>query len=320
MSRKRVVQIGVGSLGERLLAALAGLPDVSVTVAYDVDPRRIGETVATPVGRIGIARLDVEHVVALRPHVAVVSTSSRAGDVVPLAMELARRGIAVVTTCEELAWPTEETADVTQELDDVARESFVPVIATGVNPGFVMDFLPIVLSGVTRDVRRVEIARVLDAAKRREAFQAKVGVGLDLEAFQARVAAGGFGHAGLRASGAMVAAGLGLEVDRWEETFEPVLAAGGKVLGVAQTAVGLAGDEPRVTLSFRAVAGEPDPHDAIAIDGTPPVRLRLEGGIDGDEGTISVVLNVLQAVLSDSVLPGLRTMLDLAHFRARGKP
>jgi len=77
----------------------------------------------------------------------------------------------------------------------VARES----PGTGVNPGFVMDLLPLwPWTGVSREVRAVHVQRVVNASTRRAPLQRKIGSGLEPEEFRRLFKAGKAGHAGLK--------------------------------------------------------------------------------------------------------------------------
>ena len=58
-----------------------------------------------------------------------------------------------------------------KKIDAMARRAKVAVLSTGVNPGFVMDALPIALSAVCERVDRIEVQRVQDARIRRLPFQ-----------------------------------------------------------------------------------------------------------------------------------------------------
>ena len=59
----------------------------------------------------------------------------------------------------------------------------------------------------------------------------------------------------------------------------------------------------------RVSVGAPDPHDAIQIVGTPDIKLRIEGGVAGDQATAAVLVNSIPAVLDAK--PGLITVKDL---------
>src|ERR687891_572953 len=55
----------------------------------------------------------------------------------------------------------------------VAASLDVTLLGTGVNPGFVMDRLPLQLAGACISVSRVRVDRVVDAAKRRGPLRKK---------------------------------------------------------------------------------------------------------------------------------------------------
>jgi 4-hydroxy-tetrahydrodipicolinate reductase len=108
----------------------------------------------------------------------------------------------------------------------------------------------------------------------------------------------------------MLAASLGFTIARVEETIGPVLAESGLVRGVHQEAHAFdVDDRERITLIFRAAIGEPDPRDAILVDGDPPVDLVIRNGLHGDVATSAVVLNSIRSLLA--ARPGLHTMITL---------
>src|SRR5207244_12988074 len=118
--------------------------------------------------------------------------------------------------------------------DEDARGAGVTFVATGVNPGFVMDRLPLQLAGAMVRVDGVRVERVVDAARRRGPLRAKVGEGLSVDEFRRGVAERRLGHVGLPASAALLARGLGTALARFEEAIDPVTDDPGCVLGVPQ--------------------------------------------------------------------------------------
>ena len=251
---------------------------------------------------------------------AFVTTSSSLDSCMDTFLDLLGRGVNVVSSCEELAWPWLRHAEHAHRLDEAARAGGGRLLGTGVNPGFLMDALPILTSAVCNDVRHVEIGRVQDARPRRIPFQRKIGAGLDLEAFRAAEAAGTLRHVGLGESLHMVAATLGLAVDAWDEKLEPVIATDplecalgtiepGEASGVRQVARASSEGTERLRLVFQASIGEREPRDWVRIDGDPPVRLEIAGGVHGDRATIAVLINALVAL--QSAPPGLHTMASV---------
>jgi 4-hydroxy-tetrahydrodipicolinate reductase len=262
--------------------------------------------------------------------VALVTTVSSLARIEPQLVELARAGFHAVSTCEELVYPWNTQPETAARIDRAFRDAGVACLGTGVNPGFLMDWLPVAVTGVCQRVDRVRISRVQDASVRRVPFQQKIGAGLDLEEFRRRQALGTLRHVGLRESVDMIAARMGWKVDRFSEDLDPVIAdrdvAGGAVpirpgmaRGVQQCARGWRDGHEVVTLFFRAAVGEPESYDRIEVDGEPPLDLRFAGGVNGDVATCAIVLNAIRSILASA--PGLRTMCDVptvafSHGRA----
>src|SRR5439155_21452187 len=112
------------------------------------------------------------------PEVALVLTGSGVADVEPVIEVAAACGVDVISTCEDLAYADLSAPEMARRIDARAREGGITVIGTGVNPGFVMDRLPLTLAAACVRVDHVHITRIVDAAKRRVPLRAKVGAGL----------------------------------------------------------------------------------------------------------------------------------------------
>jgi hypothetical protein len=131
----------------------------------------------------------------------------------------------VVSTCEELSYPYRTYPELAAKLDAAAKDWGVALVGTGVNPGFVLDKLLVTLAAESQRIDHVRGLRVVDASKRRQPLQKKIGAGMPLDEFREKVAAGTIKHVGLPESVAMVADSLNLPVDEITETIEPVVAA-----------------------------------------------------------------------------------------------
>jgi 4-hydroxy-tetrahydrodipicolinate reductase len=233
---------------------------------------------------------------------------------------LLARGVSVVSTCEELSWPWLRHAVLAQELHELAVRGRARIVGTGINPGFLMDALPVAATSACHVVRSLRVERIQDAGKRRLPFQRKVGVGLALAEFERRVAEGSLRHVGLGESLHFLAHHLGWRIERWEETIAPVVAeraltsdlgpvAAGSARGVRQEARAWVCGAPSLELVFQATVGEPEPRDRVCIDGEPSIELVIPGGVHGDQGTTALVLNVIRPLLAAE--PGLHTMASL---------
>ncbi|HEX6178396.1 MAG TPA: dihydrodipicolinate reductase, partial [Thermoanaerobaculia bacterium] len=223
-----------------------------------------------------------------------------------------------VSTCEELSFPLDHA--IREELQHVARSRNVALLGTGVNPGFVMDKLPLTVTSVCQDVKSVDIIRIQNASTRREPLQRKVGAGMTTEEFRAAVAAGKIKHMGLKESLILVGHGLGVDFDEVsEEKIEPIVAkkevvtqylkvAPGQVAGVHQTIDGRG--RINVHLELRMYVGAEDvAADRVIVRGVPDVEMEIKGGVHGDRATAAMVVNAIPRVIH--ARPGVLTMDDI---------
>jgi hypothetical protein len=230
----------------------------------------------------------------------------------------------VVTTCEELAFPTPAHQAAFKDLDRQARARKVSVLATGVNPGYAMDALALMLTAPCAHVNRVSVTRVVDAATRRLPLQRKVGAGLNLNQFRRAITEGSVRHVGLLESVHMIAAALGWKLDRVEETIEPAIAPrdldtehlripAGAAAGVKQYARGYRNGDLAISLDLQMYVGAESPRDHVLIDGVPPIDMTIAGGVAGDVATAAIVVNSIPKVMA--ARPGLLTMtaIPLVH-------
>ena len=80
-------------------------------------------------------------------------------------------------------------------------------------------------------------------------------------------------------------------------------------VGLVQDGVGYVGGKPLIKLHMEAYLGAPESYDQIAIDGNPPLKVKIIGGTHGDIATASIVVNSIPKILGAA--PGYRTMRDL---------
>jgi 4-hydroxy-tetrahydrodipicolinate reductase len=161
---------------------------------------------------------------ATKPDVVVHCTSSSLVHVLPQLEAILNAKTAVVSTTEELAYPWRTHRKQALRLDALAKKRKVAVLATGVNPGFAMDAIPIALTAVCERVDRVVVNRIQDARIRRLPFQQKIGAGLTVDQFLAKVADGSVRHVGFTQSIAMIGDALGWKLDRITDEVKPRIA------------------------------------------------------------------------------------------------
>lgn len=322
-----VVQVGLGPIGCEVLRAVHGRRMLRLTAAVDIDPAKAGRDAGeiAGIGAIGVSvSSDIPPVTDSNGAVALHTTGSYLDQVMGQLEALIEAGYHVVSTCEELAYPQALHFQEFKHLDALARARGVAVLGTGVNPGYVFDTLILTATAVCQKVEHIRARRVLDAGKRRLPLQQKVGAGLSVEEFQRRVDAGLVRHVGLGESIRMVTDALGWGLSRTEEETEPVIATeerrteyltvpAGAVAGVHQTGRAFSGDREVLSLDLQMYVGAPESYDEIEVSGTPPLKLRIEGGAPGDPSTAAIAINAIPAVLAAP--PGLTAMpqLRLVH-------
>ncbi|MCH8009256.1 MAG: saccharopine dehydrogenase NADP-binding domain-containing protein [Chloroflexi bacterium] len=323
--KTRALLFGVGAIGAGIGRLAVQRDDIELVAAVDSAPDKAGQSIyeALDIERPQDApdvliEADAERALAnAKPDVVLHATGSYLPDVLPQFLACAKAGANVVSTCEELCYPWDRHPALAKQLDSEAKANGVTLLGTGVNPGFVMDTLAVTLTGVCQSVESIRLKRIVDVGTRREQLQRKVGVGISIEEFRKKAAAGRFGHVGLRESCLLIAAGLGWDLDSIDETLEPYPGTEGLAAGQLQTAVGTMRGKRVIEAVVQMSAGADDPRDEIEIDGVPPVHLVIKGGIAGDHATAGVILNAVPLVIESN--PGLVTMLDLPVLRGQGR-
>ena len=323
-----VVLMGLGEIGQAIARAALARPELRVVAAVDPHPERVGRQLSAllgvPAPGVTVAAALGEVLKGAQGGVVLQATRSRFEEVLPELEAAVQAGLHVASTCEELAWPWLNHREQANALDRLCHERNAAVLGTGVNPGFVLDRLPAVLSQVTGPVRHVAGFRVVDVSRRRGTLQRKVGVGLDERAFTEGAERGEIGHVGLAESAAMVAEGcVGVEEYEVDEDIVPLVAeedvAGpvpvrrGEVAGLHHVArVFAEGGREIVRLELTLAVGAEDPRDELVLDADPPLRLLVPGGIPGDEATAHAVVNAAAALVE---LRGIVSVLDLPAGR-----
>lgn len=332
MGRKiKVVQFGCGPIGCGVVRLALQKANIEIVGAIDLINlgRDLGE-VAELDKKLGVSiSNEADRVLReAKPEVVLHATSSNIKNVYLQLESIVKSGVKkILSTCEELAYPHVKQPDLAESIEQLAKSSDATVLATGVNPGFLMDTWPLVMTGVCQQIRQIKVARIQNASIRRHPFQQKIGAGQSTEEFEKLVKAGVLRHVGLPESIAMIAAGLGWRLDEITEKIEPVIAENevrsqfvtvypGKVAGVRQIGYGWKNAQEVITLDFRAYIGAKEPYDAVYITGTPDMEVVIRGGVNGDIATAAMVVNCIPRVMLAPA--GLLTMKDLPIVTAWG--
>ncbi len=320
----RVIQYGLGPIGSAVARHIAERAGLTLVGGVDVDPKKVGKDMGEVIGLgrpLGFpVAAKLKDVLARAKADVVMHTTSSYFDLFKdQILEILEAGLDIVSTAEELSFPWLAHPQEGAAVDAAAKRAGKTVLGTGINPGFLMDSLPLYLTALCQRVDRVDIARIQNASLRRGPFQAKIGSGMTVKEFQAKMDAGRMGHVGLPESVAMVFHTLGRKLARYESAVEPVVAdkrvktdffdvEPGRVKGLKQVARGYTDAGEFMALTFIAALDMPNEADTIKIIGKPNLEVTLKG-TNGDIGTVAIAVNAIRRV--KGAPPGLVTMRDL---------
>lgn len=327
MGQIKVIIYGCGVMGRKITEALLNKKSFAIVGALDIAPelvdKDLGDLLDSP-RHLGInIHNDLNDVLANADAQAVIlSTTSHLKDVFPQIVQCVKAGLNVISTCEELSYPWIREPDLAQEIHNLAENNGVTVVGTGINPGFLMDTLPLILTAPCLEVNAIKVTRMMDSSKRRLPFQTKIGTGLSQEVFREKIDDKMItGHVGLIESVNMIAAGMGWNLDEAVELPpEPVIAARetdtglgkvnpGDAIGLISKSYGIKEGKKVIILEFNAHAGVDEEYDEIVIDGIPNIHERIIGGVHGDIGTVAVTINTIPRAITSRA--GLIVMKDL---------
>jgi 4-hydroxy-tetrahydrodipicolinate reductase len=236
-------------------------------------------------------------------------------------------GANVVSIAEEASFPWYGSPEIAQRIDALAKEKGKTVLGTGINPGFVLDFLLIALTGVCYNVTKVKGTRINDLSPYGYNVMKTQGVNLTKEDFEKGVADGSVvGHFGFPESMSMIANALGWEIDRIEQKRVPIISNVERDGGEAGTIkpgytagcnhTGIAYDKsgnPIIELyhpqQVHPEAEGQETGDYLEIFGEPDIKMSSGPEIPGGIGTIALAVNMIPKVMDSE--PGYKSMADL---------
>ncbi len=320
----RVIQYGLGPIGSAVARLAVERNGLEMVGGVDIAPDKVGKDLGEVIGlgrSLGIKTKKslAEVLDQTKADLVLHTTNSYFDQFKPQILEILDAGLDIVSTSEELSFPWRDNKGDADEIDAAAKKAGKTVLGTGVNPGFLMDSLPLNLTSICQQVDRVDVVRVINASERRGPFQAKIGSGMTVDAFNAKMAEGRMGHVGLPESMAMLFETLGHELVRFENKVEPVVAEvltetdhfkvrPGECKGLKQVGRGYTKDGEFATMTFLAALATENDGDTIKITGKPNLEVNLKG-TNGDLCTVAMAVNAVKRVHEGA--PGIFTMRDL---------
>lgn len=337
MRNIRVGIWGFGAMGSGMAKMLLKKTGVEIVSVCDMHPDRVGKSIYEVLGAEKGERCEV-----IIKSDANEAFTDECADVVLLATDSFTKGafdkiklilekkINVISTAEEMAYPKAQEPELAAKLDEIAKDNGVSVLGTGINPGFVLDLLILALTGTCEEVDYIKAARVNDLSPFGKAVMIEQGVGVTKDEFLRGVEDGSIaGHVGFPESINMITDGIGWNLEKVEETREPIMSnvyrkseyaevEAGNVAGCRQCGYGYVNGKVKIEMEHPQ---QILPHlegqstgDYVSIKGIPNIDLQITPEIPGGIGTIAMCVNSIPHIIN--AIPGLKTMLDIPVPRA----
>lgn len=333
----RVAIWGFGAMGSGMAKMLLKKQGVDIVGVCDMHPDRLGKNMFEVLGipqnskKSVIISSDINDIIYENScDIALLATDSftkNAFDKINLCLE---NKINVISTAEEMAYPQAQNPELAKELEKKATENGVTVLGTGINPGFVLDYLILALTGTCEEVESIKAARINDLSPFGHAVMEEQGVGITKQEFEERVEKDDLaGHVGFPESIQMIADGLGIPLDKIEQTKDPIISnttrqtqyakvEPGNLAGIRQRGFGYSNGKLVIEMDHpQQILPETEDistGDYINIKGLANINLQINPEIPGGIGTIAMCVNMIPHVINSEA--GLKTMLDLPVPRA----
>lgn len=335
-SNIRVIVWGLGEMGKgavKMLKSKKGVEIVGAVVRGDKIGRSMYEIIGLEHGdSLDIIAGSYEDIIKEKAaDLVLICTDSFVRDSFDKIKYSVERGINVISTAEEMAYPKAQELELSKEIDKLAKENKVTVLGTGINPGLIMDLLVIALTGACIDVEHIKAERINNLSPFGPSVMSGQGVGLAVDKFNNKVREGSLdGHVGFPESINMVADAIGWKLSQEVElTRAPIISnvyrkapnaevQPGDVAGCNMKGYGYVDGEMKIEM-LHPQQVEPQLEggstgDYIDIKGNPNIRMSIVPEIPGGIGTIAMTVNMIPHVINSR--PGLKTMIDLPVPRA----
>jgi diaminopimelate decarboxylase len=318
----RVAVFGTGRIGaEAVRALLASEHRLVGGIVHD--PAKAGRDLgALTIGEpLGVATTDALDEVLGMPGLDAVLYCGMGGAVLQDVLERCADAGKDVISAAGLVHPvTDLGAERAQELDRRARAGGARILGAGMNPGFLLDALPVVLATSMPDPVSIFARRVSNISTWGPAvLRNELGFGSDAPDVEDEPQFIGF----LRQSLNVVGDAIGLEFDAVEASpspiradrrieFDGLVAEVGTVVGFYHAVVGRADGEDRVRLEWRGELKRGDEGTELRIDGPGGISetVRFDVPADAYPGTAARMVKSIAPLRA--LPPGLHTPAELA--------
>lgn len=338
--RKENVKVaiwGFGAMGSGMAKMIIDKKGFDIVGVCDANPAYINKSifeilkVNNPYDHDVIVKKNMDEVISQKScDIVMLATDSFTAKAYSKIKWLLEQKVNVISTAEEMAYPYAKEPKLSEEMNKIAKANGVTVLGTGINPGMMMDLLVVAMTGVMKNVEKIEVSRINSLSPFGKTVMEEQGVGLTVNDFNQKMNEGHLaGHVGFIESVNMIANGIGEEIKSFKQNMSPIVSSVERkseygfvqkdnVAGVNMSANAITSNNINISMNhpqqIEPQLGGVNTGDYIKIDGTPKVNLSITPEIDGGIGTIAICVNMIPHVINASA--GLKTMLDLPVPRA----
>ena len=332
----KIICCGLGVLGSEIVELIVSKKKTKMEIvgAVDVNPDLIGQDLGRAVGLDRDLGVKVERDLAglcQRVEADVVLHTAEAvfSDIYKSAKIAFETGKNVISSGDQACFPWTKHPELAKEADELAKKKRVSFLGTGINPGFMMDFLPIALTGIQKRVDQIIIHRIADTSTCGLNYWNQLGYGRTREEFQEALKKGSVaGPMHMQEEIEMTARALNWGRIEYREEKEPMiseirrephskvgLVEPGTVGGVRQTSRGLVDGQERITYIYETIIRpDLDGQEAgnyVTIKGSPEVVCSATGeqAKESWSTTAAMVVNSIPQVVA--ARPGLLAVYEL---------
>jgi len=343
MSPLRIVVWSTGWIGSIAIDAIGRRPDLDLVGVWVHSPDKAGRDAGelAGIGPINLAAIrDADALLALAPDCIVYAASGPERDAiaVPDYERMLRAGINVVSVSSpSLVYPPGSVPEVTARLADAAAAGGASFYASGIEPGFAADQLPLTLATQSRSITSIRSTEIFLYHEYPVAFMMRdvMGFGMPMD-YEPLLATPGAQTGAWGPSVRLVAAGLGVEIDELREVYDRAEAPrtietasgvveAGTCGAVRARTVGIVDGREAITIEHvnRMTpdiapdwpTGAVDGTYRVVIDGDPPISCDMTVGDPASPtagGMVATAMRVVNAVPHVvAAPPGLLSSLDL---------
>ncbi|MDE0884304.1 MAG: dihydrodipicolinate reductase [Myxococcota bacterium] len=186
---RRVVVWGPGNVGRPAIRGVIRNPELELVgvIAHSSEKEGADSGELAGVERVGVpAVLDPTILGSLRPDALVYAVNSdfRPEESIAECCAALRAGINVVAVgLYGLMHPPSADPALRERFEEACRRGGSSFFTSGIDPGFAMDLIPLVLSGVCQEIREIRIREIFNYAHydQPEAVKTLVGMGMPMD-------------------------------------------------------------------------------------------------------------------------------------------